>query len=155
LKVVCDTSVLIAFDTLKKTKILFKLFSNIIIPEGVYNELRVDQMGFELEEGIMVKKIANIDLYRSLCLKLDEGESESITLALEEKPDFILLDDKDARKEAMSLGLNVIGTVGLLLLSKKKGFITSVTEEISKLENRINFRLSEDLKQLIINKAGE
>jgi predicted nucleic acid-binding protein len=76
-------------------------------------------------------------------------------LALEEKPDFILLDDKDARKEAMSLGLNVIGTVGLLLLSKKKGFITSVTEEISKLENRINFRLSEDLKQLIINKAGD
>jgi predicted nucleic acid-binding protein len=56
LKVVCDTSVLIAFDTLEKTKILSKIFSDIIIPEGVYNELRVDQMGFVLEEGIMVKK---------------------------------------------------------------------------------------------------
>jgi predicted nucleic acid-binding protein len=154
-KAVCDTSVLIAFDTLGKKKILYEIFSNIIIPGGVQDELRVDLMGFVLEEWITVKKIRNIDLYRNLCLKLDEGESEAITLSLEEKPDYILLDDKDARKEAMSLGLNVIGTVGLLLLAKKRGFITSVKEEIIKLENRINFRLSEKLKQLIIDKAGE
>lgn len=155
MKAVCDTSVLIAFDTLGKKKILYEIFSNIIIPGGVQDELRVDLMGFVLEEWITVKKIRNIDLYRNLCLKLDEGESEAITLSLEEKPDYILLDDKDARKEAMSLGLNVIGTVGLLLLAKKRGFITSVKEEIIKLENRINFRLSEKLKQLIIDKAGE
>ncbi len=78
-KVVCDTSVLIAFDTLEKTEILFEIFFDIIVPEGVYNELTIDQMGFVLEERIIVKKIANIDLYKSLCLKLDEGESESRT----------------------------------------------------------------------------
>lgn len=155
MKAVCDTSVLIAFDTLGKKEILYEIFSNVIIPGGVQDELRVDLMGFVLEEWITVKKIRNIDLYRNLCLKLDEGESEAITLSLEEKPDYILLDDKDARKEAMSLGLNVIGTVGLLLLAKKRGFITSVTEEIKKLEKRINFRLSENLKRLIIDKAGE
>jgi predicted nucleic acid-binding protein len=51
--------------------------------------------------------------------------------------------------------LKGIGTVGLLLLAKRRGIITSVTEEIRKLENRINFRLSEDLKWQVIYEAGE
>lgn len=152
---VCDTSVLIALDALEKTQILKTFFSSIIIPEGVYSELKVEKTGFILEDWIQVKKITNIDLYRSLCLKLDEGESETITLSLEEKPEFTLLDDKEARKEALSLDLKVIGTVGLLLLAKRKGIITSVTEEIRKLENRINFRLSEELKGQVIDEAGE
>jgi predicted nucleic acid-binding protein len=66
-----------------------------------------------------------------------------------------LLDDKEARKEAIDLDLKVIGTAGLLLSAKRKGLISSVMVEIRKLEERINFRLSEDLKQYIKEQAGE
>ncbi len=155
MKAVCDTSVLIALESLGKLYFLKEIFSETVIPEGVYNELKIEKTGFILEDWIIVQKITNIDLYRSLYLKLDEGESETIALSLETRPDFTLLDDKEARKEAGSLGIKVIGTVGILLLAKKKGFIPSVIEEIRKLEDRINFRLSEDLKQSIIQKAGE
>jgi predicted nucleic acid-binding protein len=55
-KAVCDTSVLIAFDTLGKKEILYEIFSNIIIPGGVQDELRVDLMGFVLEEWITKKR---------------------------------------------------------------------------------------------------
>jgi predicted nucleic acid-binding protein len=66
-----------------------------------------------------------------------------------------LIDDKEARNEAIDLDLKVIGTAGLLLSAKRKGLISSVMEEIRKLEERINFRLSEDLKQYIKEQAGE
>ena len=155
MSVVSDTSVLIAFESLGKLKILKEIFQQIIIPEGVYKELKVEKGEFVLENWIIVKKIANTDLFRRLYLDLGEGESEAITLAIEEQADYTLLDDKEARKEAIDLDLKVIGTAGLLLSAKRKGLISSVMEEIRKLEERINFRLSEDLKQYIKEQAGE
>jgi predicted nucleic acid-binding protein len=155
LKAVCDTSVLIALDALEKTQILKDIFSDVIIPEGVHDELKTEQVGFKFPTWIEIKRISNMNFYRSLRSKIDKGESEAISLSLEEKSDFVLLDDKEARKAAVNFDLKVIGTVGLLLLAKKKKLILSVTEEIHKLEERINFRLSEDLKDYIINEAGE
>jgi hypothetical protein len=40
-------------------------------------------------------------------------------------------------------------------INKRKGLISSVMDEIRKLEERINFRLSVDLKQHIKEQAGE
>lgn len=153
--VVSDTSVLIAYESLGKLHILKKIFQQIIIPEGVYKELKVEKGEFVLENWIIVKKIANTDLFRRLYLDLGEGESEAITLSIEEQADFTLLDDKEARKEAIDSDLKVIGTAGILLSAKRKGLISSVMEEIRKLEERINFRLSGDLKQYIKEQAGE
>jgi uncharacterized protein len=147
--IVSDTSVLISFKAIGKLHILKGIFSNIVIPEGVYNELNAEQKEFVLEDWMAVQKISNFALYRSLYLKLHKGESEAITLAIEKQADFILLDDKEARKEAGGWGLKVIGTVGLLLLAKKEGLISSVMAEIDKLEQLINFRLSLDLKEQI------
>ncbi|MCK5055623.1 MAG: DUF3368 domain-containing protein [Candidatus Aminicenantes bacterium] len=155
LSAVCDTSVLIALESVEKIHLLHEIFSHILIPEEVFNELEIEQRGFKLEQWIIVKKITNIDLCSSLYLNLDLGESEAITLALEKKTDFILLDDKEARKAARNLGLKIIGTVGMLLLAKEKGLLSgSVMDEIQKMENRINFRLSSDLKKIIEN-SGE
>jgi predicted nucleic acid-binding protein len=155
LTVVSDTSVLIAFESLGRLHILKKIFQQIIIPEGVYKELKVEKGEFVLENWITVKKITNTDLFRRLYLDLGEGESEAITLAIEEQADYTLLDDKEARKEAIDSDLKVIGTAGILLSAKRKGLISSVMEEIRKLEERINFRLSRDLKQYIKEQAGE
>ncbi len=153
--VISDTSILIAFESLGKLPVLKKIFSQIIIPEGVYKELNAEKGDFVLEDWIIVKKIANLDLYRRLYLDLGEGESETITLAIEEHADYTLLDDKEARKEAIDLGLKVIGTAGLLISAKRKGLINSVMAEIRKLEERINFRLSRNLKQQLKAEAGE
>jgi predicted nucleic acid-binding protein len=78
LTAVSDTSVLIAFESLGKLQILKKIFPQIIIPEGVYKELKVEKGKFVLENWIIVKKITNTDLYRRLYLNLGEGESETI-----------------------------------------------------------------------------
>lgn len=48
-------------------------------------------------------------------------------LAQESKSDFVLLDDRAARNKAGNLGLNVMGTVGVLKLANARGLL-SVSE---------------------------
>ncbi|MFP4120853.1 hypothetical protein [Coleofasciculus sp.] len=46
---------------------------------------------------------------------MDEGEAETISLAMKLNNVILILDDKKARRVAKQIGLKVIGTVGMLL----------------------------------------
>lgn len=50
-------------------------------------------------------------------LGLDIGEMDVILLAREVKADWVLIDEKLARRVAKGLGLKVKGTLGLLLIA--------------------------------------
>ena len=74
-------------------------------------------------------------LVQAFSATLDEGESEAMALYCEKQADFLLIDEKKGRKIAAYNGLKVIGTLGILLLSKQRifacyqtncGFITAV-----------------------------
>ena len=54
----------------------------------------------------------------------------------------IILDDKNARKIAADLGIKVIGTLGLLILAKQKGFLTEVRPIMAQIIERVNFRIA-------------
>ena len=51
---------------------------------------------------------------------MDYGESESVILYKEVQANFLLIDDKKARTIAENLGINCIGTLGLLSIAKDK-----------------------------------
>lgn len=57
--------------------------------------------------------------------RLHQGELEAIVLAQECTADYVVLDDLLARRKAQRLEINVIGTVGLLLLLEKRGLVTA------------------------------
>jgi len=57
--------------------------------------------------------------------RLHQGELEAIILAQELSADFVILDDLLARRKAQRLEINVIGTLGLLLLFEKRGLLTA------------------------------
>ena len=61
------------------------------------------------------------------------GEVGAIRLALQEKADLVLMDDRDARMEAERLGLKVKGTVGIALVTLQQNLITD-SEAIVLLE---------------------
>ncbi len=73
-----------------------------------------------------------------------------MVLALEKDADLVLLDDMEARIKARSLGLNVTGTLGVLLKANNQGLITSLYEEINKLE-QTGFWISSDLKDKVLS----
>ena len=73
------------------------------------------------------------------------GEASSISLALESENDCLLLiDDLRARKFAKSLGLQVLGTLGLIAKAQKEGKIESGIILIEKIQET-NFRLSSSI----------
>ena len=45
---------------------------------------------------------------------MGRGEAEAIALATELQSNYVILDDSAARREAMRLGLNVRGTLGII-----------------------------------------
>ena len=55
--------------------------------------------------------------------ELDYGESQAIILANEISADYLIIDEKKARKIAQISGLKIIGTIGLLQKAKDIGII--------------------------------
>jgi hypothetical protein len=154
LKVVSDTSPIIAFSNLGKLHVLKALFGRITIPHAVYEELS-EGKSVQLEDWIQVEVIKDQGLYKMLRSSLDHGESEAIILYLENEMDLFLVDDGEARKVAASFEITLTGTGGLLLLGKKKGLISSVRTEIDTLEREGAFRLSAAVKDILLREAKE
>lgn len=74
---------------------------------------------------IQVQEASNEPLAQLLKQTLDRGEAEAISLAIELEADWTLLDEREGRKVAKSLGLNVTGILGILLRAKQLGEIES------------------------------
>lgn len=68
------------------------------------------------------------------------GEREAISLAQEMKADAVLLDDRDAVKEAKGRGLTVLGTLALLDEAASRGLIPDLHATLERLVKETNFR---------------
>lgn len=135
--IVSDSSPLIALAIIGKLNLLEKLYEEIVVPFAVYKEVTEKEKPFSKELRLFLsnrtKQIANRLAVEVLISDIGIGESESIVLALEEKPDLVLIDDLKARKFAKMYGLEIIGTMGILLKAKKKGLITEIKPLITEL----------------------
>lgn len=160
LKVVCNSSPLIHLARIGELELLRDIFGEVLVPKAVYRECvieggdRDDARKIKTASWIRITGIKNIELKKALNTSLDEGESEAIVLALEEKADLILLDDYDAREFARIYGLKITGIIGILLKAKYTGRISSLSEILENLKET-GFWLNEDLRSQILRDAGE
>jgi predicted nucleic acid-binding protein len=65
---------------------------------------------------------------------LDDGEREAIRLAIELNATLLLMDDRDARRAALSLRLPVTGTLGALERADMLGLLRDFRQTLSALE---------------------
>ncbi|NOZ59870.1 MAG: DUF3368 domain-containing protein [Euryarchaeota archaeon] len=160
MKAVADSSVLISLSQIGLLNLLREMFSGVTIPEAVYYEVVERGQGrrgareVEKAEWIKVEKVQNVQMVKALAENLDVGEAEAITLALEHGADFVLLDEKDARKRAKKLGLRVLGTIGVLVWGKKSGRVEHLKPLLESLI-RQNFRISNEMFVRILKEVGE
>lgn len=89
-----------------------------------------------------------------LSLILDPGEAPAIALAYDYQNVLLIIDDLKARKEAVSLGFKITGTLGVLLKLKNEGLIISMKQKISQLIE-IGFRISSLIIDEMLKDAGE
>ncbi len=75
-------------------------------------------------------------------------------LAQELKADLLILDDNAAKKTAKFLGLNVTGTLGVLLKAKRENLIEAIFP-LLKLMTDNGFYLSAEVMQMALIVAEE
>ncbi|MCL4457485.1 MAG: DUF3368 domain-containing protein [Nitrospirae bacterium] len=135
--VVVNSSPLIYLSAIKKTNILKKLFHEIIIPEAVKKEIIFggkNNFAFKEVVGqtwIITKRIKNRLAKDYLLTDIDAGEAEVIVLAEELKAKTVIMDDRLGRRLAKLRGLNVIGTLRVLVAAKEKGIITKIITKMN------------------------
>jgi len=85
---------------------------------------------------------------------LGKGEISVIAYANLHPEYLVIIDDAAARQFAKTIGIKSLGTLGVLLLAKRRGVIKSVKPAISKLQET-GLWLSEDLIRMVLKEAGE
>lgn len=151
--VVSNTSPILNLAIIGQLELIRQQFGQVQIPLAVLSELKVleDRPGSKeiqvaVDTGwIEVQEVSSQLSVQLLQQVLDQGESEAITLAIDLKADRILLDERDGRKIAKSLGLKVIGVLGILLRAKKEGKLSSLPDAIDALVKTAGFRIAPEL----------
>lgn len=142
--VVADTSPINYLTIIGSVELLPALFETILIPDAVFRELQDERAPAAAREfasrlpAWCVRSIVRLTGHPGLN-GLDPGEREAIELALQQKTG-LLIDEAEGREAAVRLGLEVTGTLGLLLRGAQAGLI-DFDSNIERLL-QTNFRVS-------------
>ena len=153
MRVVSNSTPLIALSRIGKLDILHILFGSIIIPEAVFHEVvtegasRPGANEVQNATWIDVQRVENAVAVAVLASDLDRGESEAIVLAKEVGADYLLVDEKKARRIAKWSGIKVIGTAAILGIAAKKKLLNLdvAFEELA----RNGFRFSDAVRSRV------
>lgn len=152
--VIADAGPLIAFAIIDQLSILKTLFAEVCMTESVRDEclaksgVDAQRINISIADGWLVVKSAGKQS-KPLSPSLGSGESDAIRFAMESPEDTLLImDDRLARRYALSKGLNIVGTVRLLDLAEQRGVIESAEQCIQEMAD-FGYRISLDLLKKI------
>jgi hypothetical protein len=158
-EVICNTSPLQYLYQLGLLHLLPALAGRVIVPSAVVDELAAGRaLGVNLPDPtvldwVTIKRPASASAL-PLVTDLGPGETEVLMLALELKDVVVVLDDALARRVAETLGIQLTGTLGLLLDAKRTGLVSAVKPLLDQLEN-LRFRLAPHTRAAVLKLAGE
>ncbi len=156
MKVIVNTSPLVALDRIDLLDIFPKLFGNVIRPQSVVNELNAGRKIYGGSDTLYnAEWLRTIEDPPEMILRkeLGDGETAVIALAVKTEADLVVLDDLVARNVAIELGLKITGTIGLLLAAHRKGILPDLKEAVDALKLS-GFRLSDAVSASIIESIG-
>ncbi|MDM8528475.1 hypothetical protein QUF58_09730 [Anaerolineales bacterium HSG24] len=139
--VVSNSSPLIALSSINRLDILAHLFTAIHIPASVYQETVIENPIPEQQQRITQAtqtfiQVVSPTIQQQFTRKLGAGEQGALNLAIEVDANFIILDDKKARREAKELGLMPIFTADILKLAEQQQYIASYHALVVQLAQR-------------------
>lgn len=162
--VISDTTPIITLLKINHLDLLQRIFNEVHIPTAVYNELTINNL-YEKEAEIIkncefIKHTSVNNLQSVILLQratgLDLGESEAIILSDEYKNNLLLIDEFKGRQIAKSMGISIMGTIGILTLAYEDGLLNKqeilTSIEIMKNKGR---HISEKLYEQLLKKIGE
>jgi uncharacterized protein len=152
--IVADASPLIALAQINRLSLLHFLYGTVLIPEAVAREIEPTFETFGPIPAWLVRR--GIGARQSAVERrwsLDPGESEAVALALEVGA-LLLIDELRGRRVALASGLEVVGTLGVMVRSKQRGLLERVEPVLEQLE-QVDFWMSDSLRATILSEVGE
>ena len=161
--VVSDTSPLSNLAIIGRLELLRAQFNEVTMPPAVARELAM--LGDPVAQSVLSK--ARRDGWLVECSlpqgapfppelgDLDAGETEALRLALCLSADAVLIDEKEGRICATSLGIRTVGALGVLIAARRTGAIPSLKAEIDKLRHDAGFFLDHKLEARALAAVGE
>ncbi len=139
-------------------RLLSEVFGKVTVPCEVMQEL---EFGADKDNVASQLRRCGFDIRRQpvsvsalLINQLDVGELAVIQTALQEGIQTVLLDDLKARRIATRVGLNVTGSLGVIVLCKQLGKIVSVRSACERMTDGGAW-LDESLVARAIELSGE
>ena len=164
MEVISNSGPLMALGKLNLLYLLKRLYGKVIISDSVYKEtvtagkIKGAQDALTIELFLTQNKWNPVEVNTKeidpeiRLLRLDDGEIESIHLAMKISNSLILLDDEEARKEARRKGLKIKGTIGVLVEAYQRDMIN--LEELKLFLDEISERrdiwISKELCQTVL-----
>jgi predicted nucleic acid-binding protein len=155
-KIVVNTSPIIALGQMRIFDAIEKLPFEFICPSEVEEEILVGtKQGFPVNVPSFFKVFSlNSELSPLTTATLDKGEAAVIQLALEQNIGIVCIDDLKGRRAAKAVGLEVIGSLGLIGKAKTLGLIKEIRPLIE-VANNAGIFYDKNLIETFLEKLGE
>ncbi|MGF1537278.1 MAG: DUF3368 domain-containing protein [Elainellaceae cyanobacterium] len=154
-----NASPIISLTKIDRVDLLSKLCDEMVIPQGVADEINsggyadgavtwLQQAGkvFIQTAPEIAPQIASWDL--------GLGESQVLSWGINHTSYEAIVDDRAARKAAKTLQIPVRGTLAVVILAKRMGYILSAKQDLENLV-QTGLRISPDVLAQAITLAGE
>ncbi len=144
--VVSDASCLIILFEINALHLLYEAYGPVVTTPTVASEF-----GLELPDWVSIRHPVNIPSFPT---SIDPGEASAIALAIETPGSILIIDEKTARNYAMRIGLEITGTLGVIVKAKLNGAIPSIRPFVDAVRQK-RFRFSSAVESEAFRQAGE
>lgn len=156
---VANASPLILLEKVDQLRLLRDLADELIVPDGVAQEVRVKPQGERLLDDLLSFSTARIESNVRIPQEIEvwdlgRGESEVLTLTVRTQGSRAVLDDLEARRCAQALGVGVIGTLGVVLRAKHRDLIPAARPVITRLR-QTGLYVADELVERVLAHLGE
>lgn len=158
---ISNTSPLTNLAAIGQFDLLRRLYGRLLIAEAVWDELNAGGRAWPgraevaAADWIARRAAQNRPLVTALRERLDPGEAETIALAVECQPPFVLMDEREGRRSAHRFDLKTVGVVGVLIEAKGRGLVAHVGPLLERLRQEAGFFLSDSVMQQARAVCGE
>ena len=134
--IVSNASPLIPLARIGRLNLLTSFYKRVLIPPEVHHEVTVASHGLPGAEEVRRAQWIEVASQKTpphpslveACQNLGAGERGAILLAKSLPADLVLLDDLKARRVAQGTGLSVVGCLGILEVSARRGLIPDLRQ---------------------------
>lgn len=144
--VISDASCLIILSEIGSLHLLFEAYGPVVTTPTVAQEF-----GMELPEWVSIRSPVAVPNFPP---SIDPGEASAIALALETPNCILIVDEKTARNYAIRLGLEITGTLGVVVKAKLNGAVPSIKPIVEAVRQK-GFRFSAAVEAEAYRQAGE